>query len=66
MYSNCLFEAVKAKLKNFKYVRIIPLPILLNRNRTHFLWIKDKKIYQYVYDENKKHRNPYFFEGFVK
>lgn len=66
MYSNCLFEAIKAKLRDFKHVRIIPLPILLNRNRTHFLWIKDKKIYQYVYDENKKHRNPYFFEGFVK
>lgn len=43
--SNCLLEAVKAKLRNWKDVKIIYIPSWLNPNRkhpNHFLWINKK------------------------
>lgn len=43
--SNCLFEAIKAKLRNWKDVKIIYIPKWLNPNRkhpNHFLWLNTK------------------------
>lgn len=43
--SNCLFEAVKAKLRNWNDVKIIYIPKHLNPNKKHphhFMWINTK------------------------
>lgn len=46
MMSNCLFEAVKAKLKNPKNVKILYWTPAMNNGRWHFLWrnLKDNTI----------------------
>lgn len=44
MYSNCLFEAWKAKLKDWNNVYIFNTPKELN-NTHHFMWKRDDKYY---------------------
>lgn len=45
MYSNCLFEALKAKIKDPKYVRIIRLPKEVNAGICHIMWIKGDTVF---------------------
>lgn len=51
MYSNCLFEAIKAKLKDPKNVKIHKVPAFLNPNfKTpfpHFYWTKGDKAFEF-------------------
>mgnify|MGYP002857447552 CR=1 FL=1 len=51
MYSNCLFEALKAKIKDPKNVRIIRLPKEINHGYSHYMWIKDGFVY-HSFDKN--------------
>lgn len=69
-YSNCLIEAIKAKLKDWKNVRILYIPNHFNISRGgHFVW-KDKtndpngKYYIEFCAMNNKH-NHFFFKGNV-
>lgn len=48
MYSNCLFEALKAKIKDPKNVKVLFIPPSINKNRIHFCWSDENKIYSYV------------------
>lgn len=43
MKSNCLLEAVKAKIKNPKNVKIISIDKYISRGGRHFLWIDTEK-----------------------
>ena len=63
MKSNCLFEAIKAKLKNPKEVRIICLPKKWNDNVLHFMWIKNNSVFHY---ENLNEKFQLFFNGKIK
>ena len=48
MYSNCLFETLKAKLKEPKAVHIKMLPGKFRNNIfPHFYWIKDNYAYDF-------------------
>lgn len=44
MISNCLIEAIKAKIKDPKNTRIIYLYPKINTGFWHFLWVKDGKV----------------------
>lgn len=47
-HSNCLLEAIKAKLKNPKKVRILRIPARLNAVPcSHFMWTDGKKEYDF-------------------
>lgn len=63
MYSNCLLEAIKAKLRHPKTVHILYLPRKWNDGNLHFMWIKDDCIYHY---EALKSSAKLFFKGKFK
>lgn len=66
MYSNCLFEALKAKLKDWKNTKIIYLNPKINDKHWHFFWIKNSKVYHYSDSyPNAKHCR-LFFRGVYK
>lgn len=48
MYSNCLFEALKAKIKDPKNVYIFRVPKRFGGGATHFMWYDGKKYYHSV------------------
>ena len=52
MYSNCLIEALKAKLKEPKNIRIFFVPRKVNRGEFHFMWTDGKKVF-HAYNKNK-------------
>lgn len=55
MISNCLFEAIKAKLKDPRNVKIVKLPKEVSRT-THFMWCDDDYFYHaYDYKKSKNH-----------
>lgn len=62
MISNCLFEAIKAKLKDPRNVKICLLPLSLNNNRLHFYWINksENRFYHFVLPNCKVFCNPLF------
>lgn len=65
MYSNCLIEALKAKIKDPKNVHIIYLPKKWNMGINHYMWVKDGMVYHYTHDKvNTKQQ--YLFKGYVK
>lgn len=64
MYSNCLIEAIKAKIKDPKAVHIIYLPKKWNDGALHFMWVKDNKVYHYTHEESEK--GGLLFKGIVK
>lgn len=68
MYSNCLLEAIKAKIKDPKNVKIDYMPRTLNRGRGHFLWInyKEEKVYHYHAQDTKPFWNRPLFNGKLK
>ena len=63
MKSNCLFEAIKAKIKDPQNITIHILSPKLNNGELHVYWFdkKDNHIYHYTYlDEDSCY---FFFEG---
>ena len=63
MYSNCLIEAVKAKIKDPK-VGIIYLPKKWNNGSRHFMWIKGDKVYHYTHGGSE--RASFLFKGTIE
>lgn len=63
MKSNCLFEAIKAKIKDPKNIKIIKLPKEISTTK-HFMWC-DKDNYYHAFD-CKKSKNPFFFDYKIK
>jgi len=63
-YSNCLFEALKAKIKDPKHVEIILVPPSLNHGSLHFFWKKQGKIFHFT-NKNLK-RTKIWFNGEIK
>lgn len=61
MYSNCLFEALKAKLKNWKNVKIFSIPKAFNQGHFHFFWLdKSTNTVNHFSALNEKHCNLLF------
>lgn len=50
MYSNCLFEALKAKIRNWNTVQIHLIPLTLNHFNLHFYWVDilDNRVVHYT------------------
>ena len=61
MYSNCLIEAIKAKIKDPKNVQIIKLPKEVNGRKSHFMWVKENFVYHAFNNQfdNRKFWFPY-------
>lgn len=55
MYSNCLIEAIRAKLKDPKNIHIHLYPPSLNRYCLHFYWIDEmeNKVCEYCVSDPK-------------
>lgn len=69
MYSNCLFEAIKAKIKDPKNVKIHLIPPALNKYRFHIYWvnIKENRVYHYsAKNDNFLSRFKLLFNGTLK
>ena len=66
MRSNCLFEAVKAKLKDWKNVHILYLPPRWNGGHLHFFWLEGDTVYHFTHETDDESKQSYFFKGFVK
>lgn len=64
MISNCLFEAVKAKLKDPRNVRIHYIPAKLNNGHIHFYWydFADQSVRQFTHKINEN-VNGFLFKG---
>ena len=70
MKSNCLFEAIKAKLKNWNDVQIGYIPRKLNKGVFHIYWIdysneSEPKVRHYA-NPNKNLKNVIFYNGIYK
>ena len=63
MISNCLFEAVKAKLKDPRNVKIYLYPPRINDGKVHFYWTNGEQFYHFIKDDKK---SILLFEGHVK
>ena len=64
MYSNCLFEAIKAKIKDPKNVMIIKLPKIAT-NRGHWGWT-DGEYFYHSYNTNRKWYNKWWHPSKTK
>lgn len=64
MYSNCLFEAIKAKIKDPKNVRIIKLPKVAS-DRGHWGWT-DGEYFYHSYNTNRKWYNKWWHPSKTK
>lgn len=64
-YSNCLIEAIKAKIKDPKHIKIHRISLKLNHNRIHFYWTDSEKFYHYV-NPNLHTKNLLWFKGVYK
>lgn len=62
MISNCLFEAIRAKLKDPRNVKIHLYPPQINGGKFHFYWVSGGQFYHFV-KENKK--SVLLFKGHV-
>lgn len=68
MYSNCLLEALKAKIKNPKQTRIHAVPAKFNPLHTpfpHFWWSIDGQAYEFISDKDRKFQ-VVLFKGHVE
>ena len=65
MRSNCLIEAIKAKLKDWNNVEIHLLSPKLNRGELHFYWIdkKNQEIRQFAHRPNEHVKTILLFKG---
>lgn len=69
MYSNCLFEAIKAKIKDPKNVQIHLIPPSINNWNLHFYWSNKSNQSIYHYSEENKNclsRFKILFHGKLK
>ena len=64
-YSNCLIEAIKAKIKDPKHIKIHMIPLKLNHNRVHFYWTDSESFYHYI-NPNLRSKNTLWFKGVNK
>lgn len=69
-FSNCLLEAVKAKLTDWKNVKIFYIPKELNyENNAHFLWTNKKLNPEldcfFEFCAKNNHHNHFWFKGAV-
>ena len=62
-YSNCLIEAVKAKIKDPKNVSIRMYPASINNGQVHFYWVNVDTFYHYTH-KNKNEK--FLFKGETK
>lgn len=62
MISNCLIEAIKAKIKNPR-IKIKMYPPFLNNGSYHFYWIEGDTVYHFVKNNN---RSFMLFNGYIK
>lgn len=62
MISNCLIEAIKAKIKN-PHIKIKMYPPFLNNGNCHFYWIDGDTVYHFVKNNNKSFM---LFDGYIK
>lgn len=63
-YSNCLFEAVKHKLKDWENVKITYIPAKYNvMYCPHFLWSDGKYDYDFGVERNLKWYEVIWFKG---
>lgn len=69
-YSNCLIEAVKAKIRDPKYVKIIHIKAKDNEVYCpHYMWVdsRDNNIYDFHCKPYIEHWwNEYLFKGFIR
>lgn len=66
MYSNCLFETLKAKLKEPKAVHIKMLPGKFRNNIfPHFYWIKDNYAYDFRSEKKRRKYQVILFKGTI-
>ena len=63
MFSNCLIESIKAKIKN-KDVKIFLLPSDINNGFHHFFWSDNENIYHFT--SKNIHKCQLFFNGEIK
>lgn len=61
--SNCLFEALKAKIKDPRHIKIGYLPPTINDGRFHFWWINESEGKAYHFRSDKDEKIPFFFLG---
>ena len=62
MISNCLIEAIKAKIKNPR-IKIRMYPPFLNNGSCHFYWVDSDTVYHFVKNNN---RTFILFSGYIK
>ena len=65
-YSNCLIEAIKFKIQNWKNIKICKIPPYLTRKRTPHFYCKDIKsahIYSFLSTKKKNALCTLFFKG---
>ena len=66
-YSNCLVEAIKYKLKDWKNVKIIYIPASYNEVYCpHFMWSDGKNDYDFEASRYLKWYERLWFKGEVK
>lgn len=68
-YSNCLFESIKAKLKNWESVSIHVLPGWISpTGRFHFYWKNNQthKVYDFKYHPDYSKNFGIYFKGFIQ
>ena len=70
-YSNCLIEAIKAKIKDPKHVKLLFIPKKYNEHNSisfHCFWMKDDIVYDFRAESfNKKHLWQLFlFKGHIR
>lgn len=70
MYSNCLFEALKAKIKDPKNVQIHLVPPSLNHFDLHFYWVDEveNRVFHYTAKNSGiwAKLNIFLFKGYQK
>lgn len=65
MYSNCLIEALKAKIKD-PNVKVHVLPPKLNYGMLHFYWVKGNTVFHYLDLKKNKTVSYRVFHPFFK
>lgn len=67
MYSNCLFEAVKAKIKNWKQVEIHKIPARFEHHLfPHFWWSIGEDAFDFKCDNPKTELQVLLFKGHIR
>ncbi len=67
MYSNCLIEAIKAKIKNWSEVEIHKIPAKFeNQIFPHFWWSEGEKAFDFKCDNPKTKLQVLFFKGHIR